>query len=158
NGGPGSSSVWLHLGLLGPRRVLMGDAGALTPPPYGIADNAETLLRHCDLVFIDPVSTGYSRIVEGGKPGDYHGFKRDLEAVGELIRLWTSRNGRWLSPKHLAGESYGTLRASALAGHLQQRYGMFVNGLMLISSVIDMGTVEFTEGNDLAPALYLPTY
>ncbi len=158
NGGPGSSSVWLHLGLLGPRRVVMGDAGALQPPPYGLADNAESLLRSSDLVFIDPVSTGYSRILQGGKPADYHGFQRDLESVGEIIRLWTSRNGRWLSPKFLAGESYGTVRASALAGHLQQRYGLFFSGLMLISSVIDMATIRFTEGNDLPPALFLPTY
>ena len=158
NGGPGSSSVWLHLGLLGPRRVLMGDAGALLPPPFALDDNAETLLGDSDLVFIDPVSTGYSRVAEGGKPGDYHGFQRDLEAVAEVIRLWTSRNGRWLSPKYLAGESYGTLRASALAGHLQQRFGLYLNGLMLISSVIDMGTIRFTEGNDLASVLYLPTY
>ena len=158
NGGPGSSSVWLHLGLLGPRRVVMGDAGALLPPPYGLAGNAESLLRVSDLVFIDPVSTGYSRILQGGKPADYHGFQRDLESVGEIIRLWTSRNGRWLSPKFLAGESYGTIRASALAGHLQKRYGLFLSGLMLISSVIDMATIRFTEGNDLPAALFLPTY
>lgn len=158
NGGPGSSSVWLHLGLLGPRRVLMGDAGALTPPPWGIADNDETLLAVTDLVFIDPVTTGYSRVVEGGKAGEYHGFQKDLESVGELIRLWTSRNGRWLSPKFLAGESYGTTRASALADHLQKRYGLFCNGVALISSVIDMGTIRFTEGNDEPNALYLPTY
>jgi carboxypeptidase C (cathepsin A) len=158
NGGPGSSSVWLHLGLLGPRRVVMGDVGDLRPPPYELDDNAESLLAHSDLVFIDPVSTGYSRIVEGGKPADYHGFKRDLEAVGEIIRLWTSRHGRWMSPKFLAGESYGTLRASALAGHLQKRYGLYLNGLMLISTVIDMATIRFTEGNDLSTVLYLPTY
>jgi len=158
NGGPGSSSVWLHLGLLGPRRVVMGDAGALTPPPWGLADNLETLLAVSDLVFIDPVTTGYSRVVEGGKAGEYHGFQKDLESVGELIRLWTSRNGRWLSPKFLAGESYGTVRASALADHLQKRYGLFPNGIMLISSVIDMGTIRFTEGNDEPTVLYLPTY
>ena len=158
NGGPGSSSVWLHLGLLGPRRVLMGDAGALTPPLWGIADNAETLLAVTDLVFIDPVTTGYSRVVEGGKAGEYHGFQKDLESVGALIRLWTSRNGRWLSPKFLAGESYGTVRASALADHLQTRYGWFPNGIALISSVIDMATIRFTEGNDEPTALYLPTY
>ncbi len=158
NGGPGSSSVWLHLGLLGPRRVLMGDAGALAPPPWGLGDNAETLLAVTDLVFIDPVTTGYSRVVEGGKADEYHGFQRDLESVGALIRLWTSRNGRWLSPKFLAGESYGTIRASALADHLQQRYGLFPNGVMLISSVIDQGTIRFTEGNDQPTALYLPTY
>ncbi len=158
NGGPGSSSVWLHLGLLGPRRVLMGDAGSLLPPPYRLGENQETLLKRSDLVFIDPVSTGYSRVVTGGEPGEYHGFQRDLESVGELIRLWTSRNQRWLSPKYLAGESYGTLRASALANHLQQRHGLYLNGIMLISSVIDMGTIRFTEGNDLPPALFLPTY
>lgn len=158
NGGPGSSSVWLHLGLLGPRRVLMGDAGSLAPPPYGIGDNAESLLAHTDLVFIDPVSTGYSRVVTGGKASEYHGFKRDLESVGELIRLWTSRNGRWLSPKYLAGESYGTVRASALATYLQREFGLFCNGIMLISSVIDMGTIRFTEGNDLPHVLFLPTY
>jgi carboxypeptidase C (cathepsin A) len=158
NGGPGSSSVWLHLGVLGPRRVVMGDAGALDPPPYGLTDNAESLLAVSDLVFIDPTSTGYSRVVEGGKPGDYHGYQHDLESVAELIRLWTTRNDRWMSPKFLAGESYGTLRASALADHLQQRYGWFCNGIMLVSSVLDMATIRFTEGNDLPFAMYLPTY
>jgi carboxypeptidase C (cathepsin A) len=158
NGGPGSSSIWLHLGLLGPRRVVSGDAGQLAPPPYGLVDNTETLLQHTDLVFIDPVSTGYSRAVEGEKPGDYHGFTRDLESVGEVIRLWTSRNGRWMSPKFLAGESYGTTRAAGLAAHLQERYGMFLNGVMLISAVLEFGTLEFTPGNDLPYTLFLPSY
>jgi carboxypeptidase C (cathepsin A) len=158
NGGPGSSSVWLHLGLFGPRRVVMGDAGALTPPPWGLTDNEESLLAHSDLVFIDPVSTGYSRAVEGGKPAEFHGFTGDVETVGEVIRLWVTRNERWLSPKFLAGESYGTLRAAALAEHLQDRHGMYVNGLMLISSVLDMGTIRFTEGNDRPYPLFLPTY
>ncbi|HCU50946.1 MAG TPA: peptidase S10, partial [Micromonosporaceae bacterium] len=143
NGGPGSSSVWLHLGLLGPRRVVMGDAGALLPPPYDLADNAETLLRHADLVFIDPVSTGYSRALKGEKSKEYHGFTADMESIGELIRLWTSRNGRWLSPKYLCGESYGTLRAAALAQHLQERHTLYLNGLILISSVLNIGTIEF---------------
>ncbi|MFI6992141.1 S10 family peptidase [Nonomuraea wenchangensis] len=158
NGGPGSSSVWLHLGVLGPRRVVMGDAGALLPPPYGLADNEETLLAVSDLVFIDPVSTGYSRATEGEKAEPYHGFTGDLESVGEIIRLWTTRNGRWMSPKFLAGESYGTVRAAGLADHLQSRYGMYLNGVMLISSVLDFITGEFNQGNDLAYALYLPTY
>ncbi|TDW23635.1 S10 family peptidase [Kribbella kalugense] len=158
NGGPGSSSIWLHLGLLGPRRVVSGDAGELARPPYSIVDNAETLLRHSDIVFIDPVSTGYSRAVEGEKPGEYHGFTRDLESVGEVIRLWTSRNGRWMSPKFLAGESYGTTRAAGLASHLQERYGMYLNGVMLISVVLEFGTLDFTPGNDLPYTLYLPTY
>jgi carboxypeptidase C (cathepsin A) len=158
NGGPGSSSVWLHLGLLGPRRVVMGDAGTLLPPPYGLADNAQSLLTHSDLVFIDPVSTGYSRAVKGGKAKEYHGYTGDLESVGEIIRLWTSRHGRWLSPKYLCGESYGTLRAAALARHLQKRYGMALNGLMLISSVLDLGTVDFGGHNDVPYVMYLPTY
>ncbi len=158
NGGPGSSSIWLHLGLLGPRRVVSGDVGELAPPPYGLTDNEETLLRHSDLVFIDPVSTGYSRAAEGEKPGDYHGFTRDLESVGEVIRLWTSRNGRWMSPKFLAGESYGTTRAAGLAAHLQDRYGMYLNGVMLISAVLEFGTLDFTPGNDLPFTLFLPSY
>jgi carboxypeptidase C (cathepsin A) len=158
NGGPGSSSVWLHLGLLGPRRVLMGDVGALLPPPYGLADNHETLLRHSDLVFIDPVSTGFSRAVKGEKSKEFHGFGGDIESVGEVIRLWTTRNGRWMSPKFLCGESYGTTRAAGLARHLQERYGLYLNGLMLISAVLDFGTAEFGGGNDDPYALYLPTY
>jgi carboxypeptidase C (cathepsin A) len=159
NGGPGSSSVWLHLGLLGPRRVVMGDAGALLPPPYGLAENAETLLAHSDLVFVDPVSTGYSRVVEGDKPADFHGYERDVESVGEVVRLWTSRNDRWMSPKYLIGESYGTLRAAALAHHLQVRYGLALNGVMLISSVLNLGTGDDeSDGNDIAFVLSLPTF
>jgi carboxypeptidase C (cathepsin A) len=158
NGGPGSSSVWLHLGLLGPRRVLSGDVDDRVPPPYDFVDNVETLLVHTDLVFIDPVATGFSRAVDGVKPADYHGFTRDIESVGEVIRLWTSRNGRWLSPKFLTGESYGTLRAAGLAAHLQGRHGMYLNGIALVSSVLDLGTIRFTEGNDVPYVMYLPTY
>lgn len=158
NGGPGSSSVWLHLGLLGPQRVLAGDAGDPVPPPYRLVENAESLLAHSDLVFIDPMSTGYTRPVSGGKPGDYHGFSADRDAVAEMIRLWTTRNNRWLSPKFLAGESYGTLRAAALAGHLSERFGMRLNGLMLVSTVLDMGSIVFSDGNDVPFVGYLPTY
>jgi carboxypeptidase C (cathepsin A) len=158
NGGPGSASVWLHLGLLGPKRVDSGDAGDLRPPPYGLVDNPQTLLAHSDLVFIDPVSTGYSRAAEGQKPKDYHGYTADVESVGEIIRLWTSRTGRWLSPKYLCGESYGTLRAAALCRYLQERHGMNLNGLMLVSAVLDMTTLEFGPDNDAPYPLYLPTY
>lgn len=158
NGGPGSASVWLHLGLLGPRRVLSGDVDDLVAPPYGLTDNQETLLAHSDLVFIDPVSTGYSRAVDGEAAKEYHGYTADIESIGEVIRLWVSRKQRWLSPKFLAGESYGTLRAAGLASHLQERHGMYLNGLLLISSVLDLGTLRFTEGNDLPYSLYVPTY
>jgi carboxypeptidase C (cathepsin A) len=158
NGGPGSSSVWLHLGLLGPRLTLSGDVGDLTPPPYDLADNAHTLLANSDLVFIDPVSTGYSRPAKGEKSKDFHGYEGDLESVGEVIRLWTTRHGRWLSPKYLCGESYGTLRAAGLARHLQEKYGMNLNGLMLISTVLDLGLLWGNGHNDNPYAMFLPTY
>lgn len=158
NGGPGSSSVWLHLGLLGPRQALSGDVGALTPPPYDLVDNPHTLLAHSDLVFIDPVSTGFSRPTKGEKSKDFHGFTPDLESVGEVIRLWTTRHGRWLSPKYLCGESYGTLRAAGLTRHLQLTYGMNLNGLMLISTVLDIGLLR-GNGHNLDPyVMFLPTY
>lgn len=158
NGGPGSSSVWLHLGLMGPRRVLSGDVDDRVPPPYGLLDNAETFLEYADLVFIDPMSTGYSRSVSGGKPADFHGFAGDRDLVGETIRLWLSRNGRWLSPKFLAGESYGTTRSGALAGYLARRHGIALNGVILISAILDFGTAHFSEGNDAPYVHHLPTY
>jgi carboxypeptidase C (cathepsin A) len=158
NGGPGSSSVWLHLGLLGPRRVVMGDAGGLLPPPYGMTDNEFSVLDQTDLVFIDPVSTGYSRPVDGQKAREFHGFKKDIETVGDFIRLYTTRYGRWFSPKFLAGESYGTTRSAGLSGYLQDRHGLYLNGIMLISSVLDFSTLQFEPGNDLPCILFLPTY
>src|SRR5699024_122900 len=143
---------------LGPRRAVAGDVNAPEPPPYDLVDNQDSLLTESDLVFIDPVSTGYSRAVKGQKPGDQHGFGPDIETVGEIIRLWTSRNNRWLSPKFVAGESYGTLRAAALAAYLQEKRGLYLNGLLLLSSVLDMGTIVFSESNDLPHTLYVPTY
>ena len=116
------------------------------------------LLDVSDLVFIDPVSTGYSRAVEGERADQFHGFKRDLESVGDFIRLYTTRYQRWASPKFLAGESYGTTRAAGLAGYLQQRHGLYLNGLLLISSVMNFQTLLFEHGNDLPYVLFLPTY
>jgi carboxypeptidase C (cathepsin A) len=138
--------------------VVSGDVTDPAAPPYSLKDNPETLLAQSDLVFIDPVSTGYSRAANGEKAKDYHGFTADIESVGEIIRLWTSRNGRWLSPKFVAGESYGTIRAAALSAHLQERHGLYLNGVMLISSVLDLGSIDFTEGNDQPYALFVPTY
>ena len=158
NGGPGSSSVWLHLGLLGPRRVLMQEDGSPLPPPYKLVDNAFSLLSETDLVFIDPVSTGYSRPVPGERAREFHGFKKDIESVGDFIRLYTTRYHRWTSPKFLAGESYGTTRAAGLSGYLQDRHGMYLNGLILISAVLDFMTLEFDPGNELPYILFLPTY
>jgi carboxypeptidase C (cathepsin A) len=158
NGGPGSSSVWLHMGVLGPRRVQLEFDGSLPRPPFQLTDNEFSLLDETDLVFIDPVSTGYSRAVEGQKPVEYHGFKKDIESVGDFIRLYTTRYNRWLSPKFLAGESYGTTRAAGLSGYLFDRHGMMLNGIMLISAVLDFATIDFTFGNDLPYIVYLPGY
>lgn len=158
NGGPGSSSVWLHLGLLGPRRVLSGDVGASAPPPYRLVDNAWSLLDVTDLVFIDPVSTGYSRPADGEEAKQFHGLEQDIESVGDFIRLYVTRAKRWASPKFLIGESYGTTRAAGLSGHLQKRYGMYLNGIMLVSLVLNFQTLNFQPGNDLPYILFLPTY
>jgi len=158
NGGPGSSSVWLHLGVLGPRRVLMERDGELPPPPYKLTDNDYSILDETDLVFIDPMNTGYTRPVEGVAPKQWHGFKKDIELVGDFIRLYTTRNKRWLSPKFLIGESYGTTRAAGLSGYLQERHGMYLNGLMLISVVLDFTTLDFNVNNDLPNILFLPGY
>lgn len=159
NGGPGSSSVWLHMGLLGPRRVISEkEEPKILPPPYELVDNEYTLLDETDLVFIDPVSTGYSRAVPGEKNVQFHDFQKDIESVGELIRLLTTRFKRWASPKFLIGESYGTTRASALSGFLQDTYGFYLNGIMLISSILNFATARFDVGNDLPYALFLPTY
>jgi carboxypeptidase C (cathepsin A) len=158
NGGPGSSSVWLHLGLLGPRRVLLDDDGFAFPPPYELVDNSYSLLDQSDLVFIDPVSTGFSRAVPGEKPKQFHGFKKDIASVGDFIRLYITRYQRWNSPKFLIGESYGTTRAAGLSGYLQERHGMYLNGIMLISSILNFQTADFHPGNDLPYILFLPTY
>jgi carboxypeptidase C (cathepsin A) len=158
NGGPGSSSVWLHLGVLGPRRVLLDDDGYPLPPPYRLVDNEHSLLDRTDLVFIDPVSTGYSRVVPGEKAGQFHNFQKDIESVGEFIRLYTTRFKRWPSPKFLIGESYGTTRAAGLSGHLQERHGMYLNGVMLVSTILNFQTALFNPGNDLPHLLFLPTY
>ncbi len=158
NGGPGSSSVWLHLGLLGPRRILMDEKGFALPPPYKLVNNEYSLLDETDLVFIDPVTTGFSRAVPGEDPKQFHGVEEDIHSVGEFIRLYTTRWERWSSPKFLIGESYGTTRAAGLAGYLQDRHGLYLNGIMLISSILNFETASFNPGNDLPYVLFLPTY
>jgi carboxypeptidase C (cathepsin A) len=158
NGGPGSSSVWLHLGVLGPRRVDVEKDGNPIAPPYQLVDNAYSILDHTDLIFIDPVSTGFSRAVKGEKPKQFHDFKKDIESVGDFIRLYATRYKRWSSPKFLIGESYGTTRAAGLSGYLQERHGMYFNGIMLVSSILNFLTARFTPGNDMPYILFLPTY
>lgn len=158
NGGPGSSSVWVHLGLFGPRRVELDAEGNAPKPPYRLVDNEYSLLDESDLVFIDPVGTGYSRMVDGEKVGEFHNTPRDVESVGEFIRLYCSRNGRWASPKFIGGESYGTTRAAALSRHLQTKHGLYFNGLMLISCALEFGSLRFLPGHDLPHLLFFPTY
>ena len=158
NGGPGSSSVWMHLGLLGPRRVLLNEDGSSLPPPYKLVDNEYSLLDDTDLVFIDPVSTGFSRPVKPDDAKKFHSVESDLRSVANFIRLYTTRNGRWDSPKFIIGESYGTTRAAGLTGELRERERMNVNGIMLVSTVLNFETISFAHGNDLPYVLYLPSY
>ena len=158
NGGPGASSVWLHMGALGPKRALLTEEGKGLPPPYRLVPNDYTWLHFTDLVFIDPVGTGYSRPAAGVKAEEFFGVKEDIASVGEFIRLYVTRNNRWLSPKFIAGESYGTTRTAGLLGYLQNHVGMNLNGVMLISSVLNFQTISFSPGNDLPFILYLPAY
>jgi len=158
NGGPGSSAVWLHLGALGPRRVALGDEGEALPPPGRLEDNPATWLDMTDLVFIDPVSTGFSRATEGQDPKQFHGLDEDVRAVGDLVRILVTRLRRWGSPKALVGESYGTTRAAHLARHLQDGLGMQLSAVVLISAVLDFQTIRFDQGNDMPYWLYVPSY
>ena len=157
NGGPGSSSVWLHLGALGPRRVKMLDDGGLPPAPYELVDNEYTWLDQTDLVFIDPVGTGYSRATTPELAKKFFGLQGDIQSVGEFIRLYLTKFERWSSPLFLVGESYGTTRASALSGYLIDR-GIAFNGILLVSAIMNFQTVGFDDGNDLPYAVHLPTY
>src|SRR5262245_44921731 len=157
NGGPGSASVWLHLGALGPRRVKMTDEGWLPAPPYELEDNQSTWLGETDLVFIDPVGTGYSRATNPQNASRFFSLQGDLDSVAEFIRMYLGRNERWNSPLFLAGESYGTTRASGLSNVLFEK-GVVLNGIILLSTVMNFQTIRFAEGNDLTYPLIFPSY
>jgi carboxypeptidase C (cathepsin A) len=158
NGGPGAAAVWVQFGAFGPKIVERTDEGMGYPPPGKLIDNEYSILDVTDLVFIDPVSTGYSRAVPGVDAKKFHGIRPDIESVGEFIRLWITRNERWASPKFLAGESYGTFRSAGLAEYLQSRYGMDLNGIVLISSILNVQDAFFGPGNDTPYIVYLPSY
>lgn len=158
NGGPGSSSVWLHMGALGPKRVLMTDEGLSTPPPFEVVDNKYSWLGETDLVFIDPVETGFSRPAEDVEKKEFTGYEEDIKSVGDFIHRFLTQNARWNSPKYLVGESYGTTRAAGLSGYLQDRHGIFLNGIVMISAVMNFQTLAFSSGNDLPYALFLPSF
>lgn len=157
NGGPGSSSVWLHMGAIGPKRVKMMPEGFMPAPPFDLVDNENTWLDQVDLVFIDPVGTGYSRPTKKDLGKKFWGVKGDIESVGEFIRLYLTKYERWASPLFLVGESYGTTRAAGLSGYLIE-HGVAFNGIVLVSSVLNFQTLEFTRGNDLPYVLFLPSY
>jgi carboxypeptidase C (cathepsin A) len=157
NGGPGSSSVWLHMGAFGPRRIKSFEEGQSMNPPYEIVDNLETILDVTDLVFIDPMGTGLStKCCEETKP--LFDIVKDYESIGQLIRDYLTVQQRWNSPKYIAGESYGVFRSCGLAAYLQNNLGIFLNGLILISGVIDYQTLECDQDNLLPFIFFLPTY
>ena len=157
NGGPGSSSVWLHLGWMGPMRVPFSDPKHPGAGPYRLEPNDATALLKTDLVFVDPVGTGYSRAIGTGKLEDYASVRGDIDSMAALIQLWLTRHARWPSPKFLVGESYGATRVAGLASELQDR-GVMLNGVGLISGAIDFEPLEWSHNNDMANILYLPSY
>jgi carboxypeptidase C (cathepsin A) len=157
NGGPGASSMWLHLGV-GPKRVALPADGTRLPQSTVLTENEATWLTFTDLVFVDPVGTGYSRAAEGVDEKQFYEVVRDIEVAAAFVRKYVTHHQRWLSPKFIAGESYGTTRAAALANRLQETAGINVNGLVLVSSVLDFQTIWFQPPNDLAHVLVLPSY
>lgn len=157
NGGPGSSSIWLHLGVFGPKRVELTEQGDAIPP-FRLINNEFSILDETDLVFIDPVSTGYSRAIPPSEAKRFHGVEEDVKSIAEFIRLYLTRFNRWGSPKFVAGESYGTTRAASLAGYLHEHSYLALNGIILVSSVLDFQSINFTVGNDLPYLAFLPSY
>ena len=159
NGGPGAASVWLHLGALGPRRVkLTGTGDGPSAPPYSLVDNESSWLDDTDLVFIDPVSTGYSRPAAGESAQAFHGYEADIKSVAEFIRLYITRNREWPAPKFIIGESYGGARAGGLSAYLQNHLNIYVNGVIIVSGLLNAQTIDANPGNDLPYSLFLPGY
>jgi len=158
NGGPGSSSVWLHMGALGPRRIVTTDAGPTPPAPYRVVDNAYSILDKTDLVMIDPVGTGISRAVGEAKDKDFWGVDQDIDSISRFIKQYVSDNNRWNSAKYLLGESYGTTRSAGIVDHLQTRENMAFNGVILVSVALDIEAIFEWPGNERPYALFLPTF
>jgi carboxypeptidase C (cathepsin A) len=158
NGGPGSSTVWLHMGSFAPKHVQMGDEGFQPAPPYRLVDNESSLIDVSDLVFVDAISTGYSRTVDGVNPAQFHGQQGDLRAFGDFINEYLKTYSRWPSPKYLIGESYGTIRSAGLSQELQSRHGIELNGIVLVSALLTYQTISTSPSNDIAYVSYFPTY
>jgi len=158
NGGPGSATIWLHMGSFAPRRVQMAEDGFQPAPPYKLVDNENTLLDVTDLVFVDAISTGYSRAVAGVNPAQFHGQTGDIRAFGDFINEFIKVNSRWPSPKFLIGESYGTIRSAGLSQELQTRHGIELNGIVLVSALLTYQTISTGPQNDIGYVSYFPTY
>ncbi len=158
NGGPGSGSVWLHMGAFGPKRVHLPDAKDDGAPPYPITENADSLLDATDLVFIDPVGTGFSHALGKTDPKDFWGITKDAKSIDQFIRLWLAEHGRWNAPKFIGGESYGTTRSAALIHELESGYNdVAVNGVILVSTILDFGAEAEAEGNEMQYVVTLPS-
>jgi len=157
NGGPGSASVWLHMGAVGPRQVVLQPNGFMPAAPYRIADNPNTLLDKSDLVFVDAIATGFSRAANAEMIKKYLGVKGDIEAFGEFIRLYITRYERWPSPLFILGESYGTTRAAGIANYAAD-HGISFNGITLLSTAMDFGTLEWSKNNDVPYILLVPSF
>jgi carboxypeptidase C (cathepsin A) len=158
NGGPGSSSIWLHMGALGPRRIVTVDAAPTPAAPYKVVDNAESILDKSDLVMIDPVGTGFAKAVGKAKDKDFWGTDPDIEEFSRFIGQYVTENGRWNSPKYLLGESYGTTRAAGIANDLETRTNLALNGVVLVSVALDIEAIFNMPGSDRTYPLYLPTF
>ena len=153
NGGPGTASVWMHLGYTGPRRVTYDDEGFQQRPPAGLEDNPYAILDTADIVYLDPIGTGFSRMVEGEPLHKFHGKLADIQSVGDFIYAFVNKKGRWPSPKFIIGESYGTTRASGLVASVQQRFQMYINGVILVSAT----ELDLDRGPEVTFATSLPT-
>lgn len=158
NGGPGSSSIWLHMGILGPKRVVVTDPGFTPAAPYTLEDNNFSILDVTDMVMMDPIGTGISRAVGKSKNKDFWGVDQDIRAISSFIKQFVTENNRWNSPKFLLGESYGTFRNAGVVDYLQERVGMAINGVVMVSAVFDIRSLGFAQGDDLSYIVNLPTY
>lgn len=158
NGGPGSSSMWLHLGIMGPKRVVVNDPENMPAPPYKLEDNAYSILDVSDIVMIDPVGTGISRAIGKAKNKDFWGVDQDIKSVSQFIKQFINVSDKWNAPKYLLGESYGTMRSAGVAAYLQDNLGIALNGIILVSVVLDLRTLTFQQGDDISYIMHLPTY
>lgn len=158
NGGPGSSSIWLHMGVIGPKRAVVNDPGFTPAAPYTLEDNNSSILDVTDIVMMDPIGTGLSKAVGKAKNKDFWGVDQDIKMISQFIKQFITENDRWNSPKYLIGESYGTFRNAGVVNYLQENVGMAMNGVVMVSAVFDLRTLVFAQGDDISYVMNLPTY